>query len=83
VKVRTIKDVDEETWRTIREISRREKLKMGTLLKEIVNEYKSKRSSAWERILNTKPFLTEKEAAGMLRTVKKLRKEAGYRNVTA
>lgn len=82
MKIRTIKNVDEETWKLIREISRKEKLKMGSLLKEMVNEYKSKRSPAWDRILLSKPILTKKEAEGMLKTVKKFRKESGYRNVT-
>jgi len=83
MKVRTIKDVDEETWKTIREMARREKLKMATLLREMAKEYRSKPSAAWNRILNTKPMLTKKEAAAMLKTVAKLRKESGYRNVTA
>lgn len=83
MKVRTIKDVDEETWRTIREMARREKLKMATLLKEMAKEYRWKPSTTWNRILNTKPTLTKKEATAMLKTVAKLRKESGYRNVTA
>lgn len=79
--VRTIKDVDEETWKMIREIARREKLKMGFLLKEMIKEYKWKPSASWNKILNTKPILTKKEAEAMLRTVTKLRKEYGYRDV--
>jgi len=83
MKVRTIKDVDEETWKTIREIARRENLKMASLLKEMTKEYRLKPSTAWNKILNTKPILTKKEATAMLKTVAKLRKESGFRNVVA
>jgi predicted DNA-binding ribbon-helix-helix protein len=83
MRVRTIKNVDDETWKLIRSIARREKLKMGVLLKEMVNEHKTKPSKAWSAILNVKPLLSEREATAMLKTVAKIRKESGYRNVTA
>ena len=83
MKVRTIKDVDDETWKLMKEAARREKLKMGVLLKEIVKEHKTKPSKFWSVILNGKPLLTEREAKEMVKTVAKLRKESGYRNVTA
>jgi hypothetical protein len=83
MKVKTIKNVDDETWKLMKEAARREKLKMSALLKEMVKEHKSKPSKVWNIILNGKPLLTEREATEMLKTVTKLRKESGYRNVTA
>jgi len=83
MKVRTIKNVDDETWKLMKELSARRKMKMGALLKEIVKEHKTKPAKTWSIILNGKPLLTEREAKEMLKTVAKLRKESGYRNVTA
>lgn len=83
MKVKTIKNVDEETWKLMKEAARREKMKMGALLKEMVKEHKTKPSKFWSVILNGKPLLTDREATKILRTVAKLRKESGYRNVTA
>jgi hypothetical protein len=83
MKVKTIKNVDDETWKLMKEAAKREKLKMGALLKEMISEHKTKPAKAWNIILNGKPLLTEREAIEMLKTVAKLRKESGYRNVTA
>ena len=79
MKVRTIKNVDDETWKALKEMASRRKLRMGSMLREIAKEYKRKPSDAWERILNAKPILSESEAENMLRTVEKIRKERGYR----
>jgi len=81
MKVRTIKDVDDETWKTFKEIATKRKIKMGVLLREIAREYKKKPSSSWNKILITKPIFTKKEAEVMLKTVTKIRKESGYRDV--
>ena len=82
MKVRTIKGVDEETWKLLKETASRRRLKMGTLLKEIAIVYKKRPSDSWKQILYAKPVITKKEAKVMLKTVVELRKESGYRNVT-
>ncbi len=82
MKTRTIKDVDEETWKVFKQMASGRRLKMGTLLKEIAVEYKKSPSDSWKKILNPKPLLTEKEARAMLRTVVTIRSESGYRDVT-
>ncbi|MBS3074810.1 hypothetical protein J4447_05170 [Candidatus Pacearchaeota archaeon] len=79
MKVRTIKGVDDETWKILKEIASKRKLKMGGMLREIAKEYKRRPSDAWEKILNARPILTENEAENMLRLVAKMRKERGYR----
>ncbi|MGH9921556.1 MAG: hypothetical protein ACRD38_02270 [Nitrososphaerales archaeon] len=81
MKTRTVKDVDEETWKLLKQMAKRRRLRMGTLLKEIAVEYKKKPSDSWKKILHAKPLLTETQARGMLKTVAKIRKESGYRNV--
>ncbi len=82
MKVRTIKDVDEETWRFLKEMARRRGLKMGTFLKEIALGYRKRPSDSWSKILHAKPILSKKDAEGMLRAVAEMRNESGYRDVT-
>ncbi len=79
MRVRTIKNVDDETWKLIRTIARREKLKMSDLLKDMAREYTAKPSAAWSKILNVKPILTSKEANEMKKIVKEIRHEYGFR----
>ena len=79
MKIRTVKGVDDETWKIFKEIASMRKLKMGSMLREIAKEYKRRPSDAWEKILNAKPILTKNEADDMLRMVAKMRKERGYR----
>jgi len=83
MKVRTIKDVDDETWKIFKEMASRRKIKMGRLLKEIAIEHNKRPSISWNKILNAKPTLTKKEADIALKRVAKMRKESGYRNVIA
>ncbi len=78
---KTIKDVDEKTWKLLKEMAYKRRLKMGVLLKEIAVAYKKRPSDSWNKILHAKPVLTEKEAQAMLQAAAKLREEAGYRNV--
>jgi len=77
--VKTIKNVDDETWRKMREISQRKKLKMGGLLRDMVNLYSKNKGDTIRSIIPKKPILTEKEAEDMKRIVKKIRSEYGFR----
>jgi len=81
MKIRTIKNVDDETWKQLKEMARRRRLKMGALLKEIAMEYKKRPSDSWNNILNVRPILAKEQAEAMLKMVVKIRKESGYRNV--
>ena len=83
MKIKTIKNVDEETWKTLKEMASKRRLRMGTLLKEITMGYKRRPSDSWDKILYAKPILTKREAKAMLKTIAKLRKESGYRNVAS
>ncbi len=80
MKIKTIKDVDEETWRILKDLSSKRKLKMGSVLKYAVREY-AKKAGKRAGIIPSKPILTDKEAEEMLRLVQRMRKESGYRNV--
>lgn len=79
MKVRTIKSVDDETWKIMRQISRDEKVKMGGLLKNMVNVYAKKGNSRISSIIPKKAILTEKEAEDMMKIIYKIRHERGFR----
>lgn len=82
MKVRTVKDVDDKTWHIFKDMARRRKVRMGSLLKQIATEYSKKPSDSWEKILRSKPMITGKEAEAMSAVVASIRKEAGYRDVS-
>lgn len=77
--VKTIKDVDEEAWLEFKSIAARNKMKMGKLFEEMVDEYKERSKDVWNAILNPGKILSDKEADYMEEIVKKIRKEKGFR----
>ena len=80
--VKTIKNVDDETWKILKDLASRRRLKMGSVLKYAIREYAKKPEKNLSSIIPSKPILSNKEAEGMLKMVKKLRKEGGFRNVS-
>ena len=76
--VRTIKNVDEDTWNELKFISKRNKMHMGKTIKLMINEYKN-RNKFWDNVLNNKKILSDKEAEDMIESAKEIRKEKGFR----
>ncbi|MBS3051078.1 MAG: hypothetical protein J4400_02930 [Candidatus Aenigmarchaeota archaeon] len=76
---RTIKDVDDETWRKLKMLSAGHDATMGKILKKITNDYEERSRNFWDKILNGEKILSDKEADEMESFVKKLRKEKGFR----
>jgi predicted DNA-binding ribbon-helix-helix protein len=74
--VKTIRDVDEETWATMKELAERERIKMGTLLKMLVKEY---RKTEVKGFIPKRPILSKKEADELKSFVMELRKQLGFR----
>lgn len=79
VNVKTIKDVDEETWSEFKSLAARNKLKMGTFFKLIIKEHEKSSQGFWENLLKGEKIFTDKEAEEMKETVKKIRNEYGFR----
>lgn len=77
--VKTIKDVDEEAWLEFKSIAARNKMRMGKLFEEMVDEYKERSSAIWNNVLNPGKILSDKEAEDMEKLVGNLRKEKGFR----
>lgn len=78
--VKTIKDVNEEAWLEFKSMAVRNKVKMGKLFEDMLEEYKKKTEEFWDDVLKGPPLLSEEEADAMEETVKKVRKEYGFRN---
>ena len=79
--VKTIKDVDEEAWLEFKSIAARNKMKMGKLFKNMVEEYREKSKSFWDDILKGPPRLSKEEADAMMETARRIRKEYGFRSL--
>jgi hypothetical protein len=77
--VKTIKDVDEETWRKIRTLSVEEDVKMGKLIRNMAENYIKNKESAWNKILSGDKLLSDSEADDIKKITDKLRKERGFR----
>ncbi len=77
--VKTIKDVDEGAWLEFKSIAVKSKMKMGDLFEDMVEDYRKKTEEFWNDILEGPPILSEEEAKSMDETVKRVRKEHGFR----
>ena len=76
---KTIKDVDERTWRKLKGLSAEFDLPMGRLLDKMVDEYVESGKEFWKEIFERKSVLSEKDAKEMIAIVNELRKERGFR----
>ncbi len=76
---KTIKNVDERTWRKMKSLSAEQNLPVARLLDKMVHDYSGSSREFWKSILEHDKILSDKEAKDMLETVKSLRKERGFR----
>lgn len=76
---KTIKDVNEKTWRKLRMLSTEYNLPMGKLIEKITEDYEARNRDFWNSILKGEKILSDKEAEEMLVVVRELRKERGFR----
>lgn len=79
MEIKTIKDVDEETWSNFKALAAKNNLKMSLLLKMMINEFEKKSEVFWDKILKGGKKLSDKEAKDMLKIIEDSRKERGFR----
>lgn len=79
MSTKTIKDVNEKTWRTLRMLSAEQNVKMGKLIEKMAEVYEKRSKEFWKAILEGEKILTDKEAEELKSVVKNLRKEYGFR----
>jgi len=79
MKVKTIKGIDEETWRNFKVLAVENNLKMSLLLKMMINEFRKKSNEFWDKILKGERNLSDDEAEEIMKIVSESRKERGFR----
>lgn len=77
--LKTIKNVDEETWYRFKTLAVKNRINMGKLLEKMIREYESKSDKFWKEVLECDKILSDKEAKELLQNTDKLRKEHGFR----
>ncbi|MEK6889831.1 MAG: hypothetical protein AABX35_01455 [Nanoarchaeota archaeon] len=82
MEVKTIKGIDEGTWMRFKVLAAKKRLTMGKLLHTMVGEYEKKKDEDfWDFILSGERRISDKDADEMEISLKKLRKERGFRDV--
>ena len=79
MELRSIKDVDEKTWKEFKALAIKNNLKMSLLLKMMISEFENKGRDFWRKIISENKNLTEDEAEDMIKITAKIRKEKGFR----
>ena len=79
MEIKCIKGVDEETWREFKALAAKNNMKMSSLLKIVIKEFKKNKYTFWDEMLNGKRLLSDKEAGGLAESASNLRKERGFR----
>ena len=77
--VKTIKDVDDETWSHFKSLAAKNQMKMGYFFKAIVSDYETRARDVWDDILGGEKTITDREAREMKLEIKKMRKESWFR----
>ena len=75
MEVKTIKDVNGETWREFKAIAAKNNVRMSSLLKIMIKEFEKNSKDFWNEILNGEKLMSDKEAEQMKILTIKLRKE--------
>lgn len=78
MEIKTIKDVDEETWREFKIMAARADVKMSILFKMMLKEFEKSRKF-WDEILTGKKVLSDIDAKKFEAVITGLRKERGFR----
>ncbi len=78
-EIKTIKDIDTQTWHEFKGLAARNRVKMGTLFKTMVYEYQKNNEKTWHKILSSGRLLNDEDAENLREKIKKMRKERGFR----
>ena len=80
MEIRSIKNVDDETWRRFKALAVAKGVGMAILLKNMVDNFeKSEKENSWDFILKGEKLLSESEATEFSKVSSELRKEKGFR----
>ena len=77
--VKTIKGINRETWFMFKELAAKKGMKMGDLFENMIKEYSKRSEDFWNEVLSGEKRISDDEAEDMLKTVRELRKDKGFR----
>tara|TARA_Y100000310_G_C20328989_1_gene644353 strand:+ start:266 stop:511 length:246 start_codon:yes stop_codon:yes gene_type:complete len=77
--VKTLKGVNDRTWKKFKHIAARNKVNMGALFEKMVSTFDEREEAAWNAILETEPIFTTKEAETAKKEILAMRREWGFR----
>ena len=77
--IKTIKGVNRETWLMFKGLAAKKGMRMGDLLESMIKEYSKRSEDFWNEILSGEKRISDGEAKDMLKTVRELRKDKGFR----
>ncbi|MBI5393589.1 hypothetical protein HZA96_07010 [Candidatus Woesearchaeota archaeon] len=77
--VKTIKNIDNETWIRFRNLSVKNRVTMARLLRDMIENYEHRSTKFWNKILNAEKIISDKEADEIEKITKRIRKEYGFR----
>ena len=83
MQIKTIKGISDEKWIKLKMLAVKNKIAMGKLVENMIDNYESHIDKAWNKILYRKEKITDREAEEMYRITKKLRKEKWERDVNS
>ena len=77
--LKTIKNVDEETWHRFKMLSVKNKTPMGILLKKMISNYELESRNFWKNVLSGEKILSEKDVAEIKEDTKWIKEDWGFR----
>jgi methionyl-tRNA synthetase len=78
-EIKTIKDIDEETWAEFKSLAAKNKVKLGIFFKSLVKDHKKSSTDFWNTILKGEKILSEEESKSIKEITEGVRKEYGFR----
>ena len=78
-EVKTIKDIDEETWAEFKSLAAKNRVNLGVFFKMVLKEYEKNSELFWDKVLSVEKIWSDEEAEDMEKIAKKVRKERSWR----
>ena len=79
MEVKTIKGISLERWIEFKTLAAKKNVPMGTLFEIMLESYEKSSDLFWKEILKGEKLISDKEAGELNDSVRKLRKDRGFR----
>lgn len=79
MEVKSIKGIGKEKWMEFKSLAAKRDVSLGNLFESMVEDYDKRSDLVWEEILKGEKILSDDEAREIGESVKKIRKERGFR----